>query len=152
PVRVSAREDVALLRTEKRLVDQRCLPLRTDTAAAGTEGYAGGAPASLALAVSLTRGLLSGYPPVAQRRRPQTDAPVNPGNSGGPLVDGAGAALGVVSFKLASVKVEGLAFAVPIPEALHALNLHVGDRTDARLLTETREVEARAASPAVVDE
>jgi S1-C subfamily serine protease len=42
----------------------------------------------------------------------QTDAAVNPGNSGGPLVSNKGQAVGVVSFKLRSA--EGLNFAVPI--------------------------------------
>lgn len=42
----------------------------------------------------------------------QTDAAVNPGNSGGPLVNGKGQAVGVVSFKLRSS--EGLNFAIPI--------------------------------------
>jgi serine protease Do len=42
----------------------------------------------------------------------QTDAAVNPGNSGGPLANGKGQAIGVVSFKLRSA--EGLNFAVPI--------------------------------------
>jgi hypothetical protein len=42
----------------------------------------------------------------------QTDAAVNPGNSGGPLVNERGQAIGVVSFKLRSA--EGLNFAVPI--------------------------------------
>ena len=42
----------------------------------------------------------------------QTDAAVNPGNSGGPLVNSKGQAVGVVSFKLRSS--EGLNFAIPI--------------------------------------
>ena len=42
----------------------------------------------------------------------QTDAAVNPGNSGGPLLNKKGQAIGVVSFKLRSS--ENLNFAVPI--------------------------------------
>jgi S1-C subfamily serine protease len=137
PVRVDPRQDVALLRTERPLSGARCLPLRLDTAAGGAEVYAVGAPASLALAFSLTRGIVSGYPTVGGRRVLQTDAPVSPGNSGGPIVDDRGTALGVVSFKTVAESVEGLAFAIPMPEALGALNLRLGDATDSVLLTET---------------
>jgi S1-C subfamily serine protease len=151
PVRVAKREDVALLRTEPPLKDRRCLPLRTDAALAGTEVYAVGAPASLALAFSLTRGIVSGYPMLEEHRRLQTDASVNPGNSGGPIVDGGGAALGVVSFKLVSAKLQGLAFAVPVSEALRALGLHQGEATDPRLLREKAEVEAEAAAATFSD-
>jgi serine protease Do len=146
PVRVDPRQDVALLRTERPLSGVRCMPLRLDTAAGGAEVYAVGAPASLALAFSLTRGIVSGYPTVRERRLLQTDAPVSPGNSGGPIVDERGAALGLVSFKAVAESVEGLAFAVPIPEALGALNLRVGDATDTVLLTET----AHGLDPAAV--
>jgi Trypsin-like peptidase domain len=50
----------------------------------------------------------------------QTDAAVNPGNSGGPLVNNKGQAIGVVSFKLRSA--EGLNFAVPINYVRGLLN------------------------------
>jgi len=53
----------------------------------------------------------------------QTDAAVNPGNSGGPLVNSKGQAIGVVSFKLRSS--EGLNFAIPINYVRALLtNLH----------------------------
>jgi S1-C subfamily serine protease len=50
----------------------------------------------------------------------QTDAAVNPGNSGGPLVNNKGQAVGVVSFKLRSA--EGLNFAIPINYVRELLN------------------------------
>jgi S1-C subfamily serine protease len=50
----------------------------------------------------------------------QTDAAVNPGNSGGPLVNNRGQAIGVVSFKLRSA--EGLNFAIPINYVRGLLN------------------------------
>jgi S1-C subfamily serine protease len=50
----------------------------------------------------------------------QTDAAVNPGNSGGPLLNSNGQAIGVVSFKLRSA--EGLNFAVPINYVRGMLN------------------------------
>src|ERR1022692_2586888 len=50
----------------------------------------------------------------------QTDAAVNPGNSGGPLVNSKGQSIGVVSFKLSSS--EGLNFAIPINYVRGLLN------------------------------
>jgi hypothetical protein len=50
----------------------------------------------------------------------QTDAAVNPGNSGGPLVNSKGQAIGVVSYKLRSA--EGLNFAIPINYVRGLLN------------------------------
>jgi hypothetical protein len=130
---------MALLRTVTRQ-NRGCMALRTEMPQSGTEVYAVGAPASLALAFSLTRGIVSGYPVIDGRPLLQTDAPVNPGNSGGPITDSDGAALGVVSFKLVSTKVEGIAFAIPTARALTALGLQLGTVTDPRLMTETATV------------
>ena len=53
----------------------------------------------------------------------QTDAAVNPGNSGGPLVNGKAQVVGVVSFQLRSA--QGLNFAIPINYVRGLLdNLH----------------------------
>jgi S1-C subfamily serine protease len=57
----------------------------------------------------------------------QTDAAVNPGNSGGPLVNGRGQAIGVVSSKLRSA--ENLNFAVPINYVRGLLNALHGSVT-----------------------
>ena len=50
-----------------------------------------------------------------------TDANVNPGNSGGPLINTAGEVVGVVSMKL-SDGFEGIGFAIPSDGAVEILN------------------------------
>jgi hypothetical protein len=137
PARVAAHADVALLRPVQGASSRPCLPIRVEPPPSGAEVYAVGAPESLSLAFSLTRGIVSGFPQIEGRRRLQTDTPVNPGNSGGPLVDGSGAVVGIVASKFAGVKVEGLAFAVPITDALAALGLRIGDASDPAPLSET---------------
>ena len=62
---------------------------------------------------SVSTGVISGVRAVETGFRViQTDAAANPGNSGGPLVDGAGHVIGVLSFKLRGA--ESLNFVVPI--------------------------------------
>lgn len=48
----------------------------------------------------------------------QTNASINSGNSGGPLIDAYGRVIGITSAKVASTYGEGLGFAIPIDEAL----------------------------------
>ncbi len=47
----------------------------------------------------------------------QTDASINSGNSGGPLINAYGQVIGITSAKVASTYGEGLGFAIPIDEA-----------------------------------
>ena len=58
----------------------------------------------------------------------QTDAAINSGNSGGPLVNANGEVVGITSLKLASTGIEGMGFAIPIETALkHAKILEKGE-------------------------
>ncbi len=48
----------------------------------------------------------------------QTDAPINAGNSGGPLVNAYGQIIGITSSKLVDSSVEGMGFAIPITDVM----------------------------------
>lgn len=48
----------------------------------------------------------------------QTDASINSGNSGGPLINSYGQVIGITSAKVSTIYGEGLGFAIPIDEAL----------------------------------
>lgn len=52
----------------------------------------------------------------------QIDAAINSGNSGGPVVNSRGQVVGIASAKYASYGVEGLGFAIPIDDALRAVD------------------------------
>ena len=72
--------------------------------------------------VSATRRTLSvsGYGYTARIKMIQTDAPLNPGNSGGPLCNANGEVIGVITRKM--IDYEGISFAIPINEAMETLN------------------------------
>lgn len=116
-----ARQDVALLQVEG--TARPCLPIATETAEVGTELYALGSPLGEALDFSVSKGIVSGARRAGDVRFLQTDASLNPGNSGGPLVGLDGRVLAVVSWKVAAEGLEGLGFGVPVDAAMTSLNL-----------------------------
>jgi S1-C subfamily serine protease len=66
----------------------------------------------LGLEGSVSSGLVSGIRDAGGFRVIQTDAAANPGNSGGPLLNGQGQVIGVLSFKLKGA--DSLNFVIPI--------------------------------------
>lgn len=122
--------DIAVLKVER----ANLTPVEfgdSDAIAVGDPVLAMGSP--LALANTVTYGIVSALDRTIQSGDPggqvryyaaiQTDAAVNHGNSGGPLVDGAGRVIGVNSVIKSIAESEdqagniGLAFAVPVNQA-----------------------------------
>jgi len=127
-IRVDRRIDIALLRLSKpEALSLPCLPVRGTPVAVGSDVYAIGAPTSRDLSFSLARGIVSGVRLLQGVQYLQTDAAVNSGNSGGPLVTGAGEAAAIVSFKLVGASVEGVAFGVPLGPGLNALGVSLAE-------------------------
>ncbi|HLF04250.1 MAG TPA: trypsin-like peptidase domain-containing protein, partial [Dehalococcoidia bacterium] len=64
--------------------------------------------------LTVTRGLASSFRADSGRNVAlvQTDSAVNPGNSGGPMLNLQGQVIGVVSAKSVSISVEGVGFAI----------------------------------------
>ncbi len=89
--------------------------------AIGDDVYAVGAPENLAY--TLTRGIVSARQRMlGQRVYIQTDAAINPGSSGGPLLTDDGAVLGMNSGKLTDS--EGLGLAIPMTVVCDVLTDH----------------------------
>lgn len=85
----------------------------------GDDVYAVGAPNSMAY--TLTKGCLSAKErQVDEHHYIQTDAAINSGNSGGPLLDDNGNVIGVNSYKMTDA--EGIGLAIPISAVTSFLN------------------------------
>jgi hypothetical protein len=89
----------------------------------GSEIFAIGTPSAVDLNQTLSKGIISSFRKTNETKLIQTDASVNGGNSGGPLIDKEGNLIGVVSSKIVGKGVEGLAFAIPSSDIFKSLNI-----------------------------
>lgn len=82
----------------------------------GDAVFALGSPSGPTLEVSLSRGIISSDTPrrVGRFTMIQHDAAVNPGNSGGPLLDQRGHVIGINTLKVKDTS--GISFAIPIED------------------------------------
>jgi S1-C subfamily serine protease len=136
-IRSSPRLDVALLRVEGR--EHSCSSIR------GTESdlELGRGVFGINISVgdpgtpTVTRGVVSGYADLRNRRLIQTDVAANPGSSGGPLIDDAGRVVGITVEKIVGEGFEGVVFAVPAPTALDELGIEFRRAGDDRSLEKT---------------
>jgi len=119
-------KDLALIHLESEGYPYLPLGKLTDVSI-GKEVYTVGNP--LGLSHSVSRGIVSSVRKGMKKTTPvtliQTDAAINAGNSGGPLITPEGLVLGVVTFKAASPKlpIQGIGFAVSSEDIISSLSL-----------------------------
>jgi S1-C subfamily serine protease len=90
----------------------------SDAIAAGEEVLAVGSP--LGLEGTATRGIVSAKRRIDGVGIIQIDAAINPGSSGGPLLDISGRVVGVTSWKITGQRTESIGFAVAASEVRNA--------------------------------
>ncbi len=119
------RSDLALVRIQGR--EHPCIPLR----AAATKLELGSDVFAVNIAIgdnhepTITRGVVSGFPEQEGRRFIQTDASLNPGSSGGPLLSPDGSIAGITVAKLVGNAIEGTGLAVPIDDVVRNLAIRI---------------------------
>jgi len=120
-VRTDKRRDVALIKTDPR--GRQPLALRREAPQPGDTVFAIGAPVDPKLQNTVTRGVVSANRILDGFSFIQSDVTVDPGNSGGPLLDEQGRVLGFTDKGLRSAEAPtGLNFFVPIDDALRFLS------------------------------
>jgi|LakMenE01Jun11ns_1017448.scaffolds.fasta_scaffold9491424_2 serine protease Do len=82
-----------------------------------------GEVAGIKLTNSVSKGIISGFRSNEEQEMIQTDASVNPGNSGGPMIDKTGHVIGIVNAKIINYGIEGIGFAIPLFEAIPSLGI-----------------------------
>lgn len=138
-IATDAKNDLALLKIET--TGQPAIPIgNADQIDPGAKVWVLGFPLSSVLGdgVKVTSGTISGFTVSGTQRVIQTDAAVNPGNSGGPLVNDRGQVIGVINAKIVDPDVSGVGFGVPINYLV-------------QLLHQEKVLSKNAASPTVLD-
>jgi len=91
--------------------------------AMGDDIYVVGTPESVELGQTISKGIISGDRENEGVKLIQTDASINSGNSGGPLISKQGDLIGLVNAKFSGFGVEGIGFAIPANTINDALSV-----------------------------
>ena len=121
--------DIAVLTVSAASIKQVATLGSTKDIKLGDTTFAVGAPLGDTYSGTVTKGILSGKDRLVAvsfsgttsdyyMKVLQTDAALNPGNSGGPLCNINGEVIGVISMKLVKEEIEGMGFAIPIEYAM----------------------------------
>lgn len=114
--------DLALIKIDKGMLTPAVFGDTSDIIV-GKPVVAIGTPLSFSLRNSASKGIISGINRSAdgEYRYIQSDAAINGGNSGGPLVDMSGRVIGINSVKYVGFGVEGLSFSIPADTVKYVL-------------------------------
>ncbi|RCX16856.1 serine protease Do [Anaerobacterium chartisolvens] len=117
------RTDLAVIKIDKGALTPAVLGDVSDIQV-GEEVIAIGTPLSLSLRNSATKGIISGLNRSIQSdyKFIQSDAAINGGNSGGPIVNMQGKVIGINSVKYTGIGVEGLTFSIPVDTVKYAID------------------------------
>lgn len=138
--------DLAVLRINKNDVKAVAVIGKNSDCKLGDIVFSVGSPLGYDYRGTVTNGIISGLDRLVEvsiggngddwvMEVIQTNAAVNPGNSGGPLVNAEGEVIGVISLKLVENSVEGMGFAIPIEYAMtHVDGLEKGKKIERPLL------------------
>jgi S1-C subfamily serine protease len=121
-VRTDQARDVALIKTDAR--GRQPLALRTEPMTPGQTVYAIGAPLEARFQNTVRRGVVSAYRTIDGLRFLQSDVAINPGDSGGPLLDEKGQVVGMTksTYRVQETPT-GINFFVPTRDALDFLQV-----------------------------
>lgn len=122
-VRVSKLHDLAIIETRDVHGKYYIALDTTSPSDLGEEAYAIGTPSSIEFTQTISKGIISGRRVTSETDYIQTDARLNMGNSGGPLVDSNGMLIGVIVSKIIGENVEGIGFAIPADKIAFYLKL-----------------------------
>ncbi len=112
--------DIAVLKVDKKAVLGVATLGNNDKTKLGDTVFTVGSPLGKDYIGTVTKGIISGKDRKLTTSKKyvtevlQVDAALNPGNSGGPLVNINGEVIGINSLKLAEEEIEGMGFAIPI--------------------------------------
>ena len=138
--------DLAVLQIDQKYVKELVSIGKSSESKLGDIVFTVGSPLGYDYRGTVTNGIISGLNRLVQvsvksdtedwvMEVIQTNAAVNPGNSGGPLVNAKGEVIGVISLKLVENSVEGMGFAIPIEYAIKHIDiLESGKKIDRPLL------------------
>jgi len=123
-MKTNSRRDVALVRINSSPVPP--ISIAKERPKPGTAVYALGAPLSDDLTATVSKGIVSASRVLDGLEYIQSDVNVQPGNSGGPLIDSSGSVVGItVSGVSSGGSMAGLNYFVPIDQAFEALGVNL---------------------------